>query len=49
MQAGKTGKMVMGGLLFAVAVMILTGVDKTIEEWLTNHSPQWLTQLTTRF
>ncbi len=49
MQAGKTGKMVMGGILLAVAVMILSGADKPVEEWLTDRSPEWLTSLTTRF
>ena len=49
MQAGKTGKMVMGGVLVAVGAMILSGADKPVEEWLTDRSPQWLTNLTTRF
>ena len=49
MQAGKAGKMVMGGILVAVAAMILSGVDKQLEEWLTDRSPEWLTDLTTRF
>ena len=49
MQAGKTGKLVMGGILLAVAILILTGADKPLEEWLINVSPEWLTSLTTRF
>lgn len=49
MQAGKTGKIFMGGILIAVAVLILSGADKQLEEWLTDQSPQWLTGLTTRF
>ena len=49
MQAGKTGKMILGGILIAVAALILSGVDKQLEEWLTDQSPQWLTNLTTRF
>ena len=49
MRAGKAGKMIMGGILVAVAALILTGIDKQLEEWLTDQSPQWLTNLTTRF
>ena len=49
MQAGKAGKMVLGLAMVALALMILTGADKPIEAWLVDHSPSWLTQLTTRF
>ena len=49
MQAGKAGKMVLGLVMVALALMILTGADKPIEAWLVDHSPSWLTQLTTRF
>jgi cytochrome c-type biogenesis protein len=49
MQAGKTGKTVLGAIMIALAVMILTGADKPLETWLVDHSPAWLTQLTTRF
>ena len=49
MQAGKTGKMLLGIIMIALAAMILTGVDKPVESWLVDHSPAWLTTLTTRF
>jgi len=49
MQAGKTGKMLLGAIMMALAVMILSGADKPVESWLVDHSPDWLTQLTTRF
>ncbi|MEO5795592.1 MAG: cytochrome c biogenesis CcdA family protein [Rhodoferax sp.] len=49
LQAGKTGKMVLGAIMVALAVLILTGADKPIETWLVVHSPDWLTTLTTRF
>lgn len=49
MQAGKTGKMVLGAIMVALAVLILTGADKPIETWLVEHSPAWLTTLTTQF
>ena len=48
-QAGKTGKMILGTIMIALAVMILSGADKPIETWLVDHSPAWLTKLTTRF
>lgn len=49
MQAGKTGKIVLGLIMVSVAVMILTGMDKRVEAWLVEISPDWLTALTTRF
>lgn len=49
LQAGKTGKMVLGAIMVALAVLILTGADKPIETWLVEHSPTWLTTLTTKF
>jgi len=49
MQAGKTGKVVLGAIMIALAFMILSGADKPIESWLVDHSPAWLTRLTTRF
>lgn len=47
--AGKAGKMVLGSLLFAVGVLIVTGLDKHLEAALVAASPAWLTDLTTRF
>jgi hypothetical protein len=49
MQAGKTGKMILGAIMIALAIMILSGADKSVESWLVDHSPAWLTKLTTRF
>lgn len=49
MQAGKTGKLVMGGLMVGISVLILAGADKPLEAWLVEMSPAWLTTLTTRF
>lgn len=48
MQAGKNGKVVLGAIMLAIALLILSGADKTIEAWLVEHSPTWLTALTTR-
>ncbi|WP_439574500.1 cytochrome c biogenesis CcdA family protein [Phreatobacter sp.] len=49
MAAGKSGKLVLGGLLLLVGLAILTGLDKAVEARLVDLSPDWLTQLTTRF
>jgi len=47
--AGKSGKVVLGVLLLAVGVAILTGWDKRFEAWAVDVSPAWLTELTTRY
>ncbi len=49
LRAGEAGKLVMGVLLIAVAALILTGLDHPAQAWLVDHSPGWLTRLTTRF
>lgn len=49
MQAGKTGKVVLGAVMVAIAALILSGADKPLEAWLVEVSPAWLTTLTTRF
>jgi cytochrome c biogenesis protein CcdA len=47
MRAGGTGKRVLGGLLVAVSLLILTGTDRVFEGIVVSASPQWLTDLTT--
>jgi cytochrome c-type biogenesis protein len=48
-EAGKGGKMLLGVLLLAVGLLVATGADKRIEAFLVDVSPQWLTDLTTRY
>ena len=36
-------------VLVVIGIMVLTGLDKRIETIAVNASPQWLTDLTTRF
>jgi cytochrome c-type biogenesis protein len=48
-QTGKAGKLVLGALLAATGVMILTGLDKRLETALIDASPAWLTEMTTRY
>ena len=49
MDAGKGGKLVLGGSALAVAVLILSGLDRPLETILVNASPDWLITLTSRF
>ncbi len=46
---GSGGKTMLGILLVAVALLILSGLDKSLEAALVEASPTWLTELTTRF
>jgi cytochrome c-type biogenesis protein len=47
--AGQRGKLVMGAVLVATGLLIVTGADKAIETALVEASPVWLNELTTRF
>ena len=49
MAAGERGRWLLGAILLAVGLAILTGADKQLETWAVDHSPDWLTALTTRF
>ena len=42
-------KAALGCVLLLVGVAILTGYDKALETQLVNASPDWLSNLTTRF
>ena len=46
---GCGGKTLMGVVLVAIGVLILSGLDKRVEAILVEASPAWLTELTTRF
>ncbi|MDZ4097705.1 MAG: cytochrome c biogenesis CcdA family protein [Methylophilaceae bacterium] len=45
--AGNAGKKVLGALLFAMGVLILSGYDKRFEAMLLQISPDWLLRITT--
>lgn len=49
MQAGQTGKLLLGLAMLLIAIMVYSGGDKAFETWLVNLSPAWLTELTTKF
>jgi len=45
--AGSRGKMLLGGALAAVGLLVLTGADKRIEAALVSAMPDWLARLAT--
>ena len=46
---GRAGKIALGALLIVTGAAVATGLDRRIETVLVEASPQWLTDLTTRF
>ena len=48
-KVGSTGKYVLGVLMIAVGASILTGFDRGLEARLVQWSPDWLTDVTTRY
>ena len=49
MSDGARSKAAFAILLVTIGVLIVTGLDKRVETLVVDHSPQWLTELTTRF
>lgn len=49
MGAGQGGKLIVGTLFVLLGLLIVSGLDKALEAHLVEHSPLWLTRLTTRF
>ena len=47
--AGGRGKALLGGFLMVIGLMVVTGVDKPLEAALVEATPDWLTELTTRY
>ena len=47
--AGQYGKQLLGLLILAIGILIITGADKPVERWILDHTPEWLTVFTTRF
>ncbi len=48
-KTGRHGKQVLGIALLLLGALILTHADHRLEAWLLDHSPAWLTALTTRY
>lgn len=49
LSAGKLGKQLLGAVMVGLGVLIATGADKSVEVFILDRSPNWLTALTTRF
>jgi cytochrome c-type biogenesis protein len=49
LSAGQGMKVGFGLLLVVIGALVLSGLDKSAETVLVNASPQWLTDLATRF
>jgi cytochrome c biogenesis protein CcdA len=49
MMGGKRAKLMLGLLLSFTGLLIVTGLDRRLETFLVEISPDWLTNLTTRF
>lgn len=47
--AGRYGKQVLGLIMLSLGILIATGMDKSLEAWILDRSPDWLTALTTKF
>lgn len=49
LNAGQRAKKILGFALLLLGVLILTGADKSFEQWAVNAMPDWLVTLTSRF
>jgi cytochrome c biogenesis protein CcdA len=49
LSGGKSGKLILGVSTLVVSALILTGADHGIETILVEHSPAWLTRLTSQY
>ncbi|HLZ98481.1 MAG TPA: cytochrome c biogenesis CcdA family protein [Steroidobacteraceae bacterium] len=49
LNAGKVGKQAFGFAMLSLGVLIATGLDKSVEAWVLDRTPDWLTAVTTRF
>ena len=49
LSVGKYGKQAFGIALLGMGALIAIGVDKSLEAWILDRTPDWLTALTTRF
>lgn len=47
LNAGQSGKKILGGVMLVLGLMILTGLDKSIEAWINARAPDWWITLTT--
>jgi hypothetical protein len=46
---GGGGKQILGASLLVIGLLIVTDLDRSLETLLTQASPEWLVELTTRY
>jgi cytochrome c-type biogenesis protein len=49
LSAGKYGKQLLGLIMLGLGILIATGGDKSLEAWILNQTPDWLTAVTTKY
>ncbi len=49
MSTGRHGKQVFGLVMVCLGVLIATGLDKSVEAWILDRTPDWITAATTRY
>ncbi|MEO9191014.1 MAG: cytochrome c biogenesis CcdA family protein [Acetobacteraceae bacterium] len=49
LNTGQHGKQILGVILLGLGGLIVTGLDRPLETWILNHTPDWLTLITTKF
>ncbi|HEV2697605.1 MAG TPA: cytochrome c biogenesis protein CcdA, partial [Terriglobales bacterium] len=49
LSVGQSVKIALGALLVVMGILVLGGLDRRLEAALVDASPQWLTDLTTRY
>jgi cytochrome c-type biogenesis protein len=49
LNAGKLGRQGLGMVMLSLGILIVTGLDKSLEAWVLDRMPDWLTALTTKF
>ncbi len=49
LNAGKVGRRGLGIVMLGLGILIVTGLDKSLEAWVLDRMPDWLTALTTKF
>jgi cytochrome c-type biogenesis protein len=49
LSVGKYGKQLLGFAFLVLGVLITTGADKSLEAWILNQTPEWLTAVTTKY
>jgi cytochrome c-type biogenesis protein len=49
LSVGERGKQLFGLALLALGLLIATRTDKSLEAWILNQTPDWLTAVTTKY